>query len=47
MSSNPRPRHHERELQRDHSSENMLLLKGLLALLVVVASAYARLNWWS
>lgn len=47
MSSKPQPSDHEKELQRDHSSENRLLLKGLFALLVVVAFAYARLNWWS
>lgn len=43
------PEHGERadELRRDHSTENRLLLKGLLALLVVVAVAYARLYWWS
>ncbi|MGC1206626.1 MAG: hypothetical protein WA880_01585 [Ornithinimicrobium sp.] len=47
MSSTPQRRGPQRELKRDHSLENRLLLKGLLALLVVVAFAYARLNWWS
>lgn len=47
MSSTPPHPDHERELRKDHSSENALVLKGLLALLVVAAVAYARLYWWS
>ncbi|MGB3256441.1 MAG: hypothetical protein WBG89_04390 [Ornithinimicrobium sp.] len=47
MSPTPQRPDHERELRKDHSSENVLMLKGLLALLVVVVVAYARLSWWS
>ncbi|MGB3763771.1 MAG: hypothetical protein WA966_11150 [Ornithinimicrobium sp.] len=47
MSTTPQHPDHERELRKDHSSENLLILKAVLALLVVAAIAYARLYWWS